>query len=215
VVALTFDDGPKADMTPPILDLLAERAARATFFVFGSRAAEQPALVARMLEGGHQVEPHCWSSHTSHHELDEAEIEEDIARTLTTLVEVGCPRPRLWRPPYGDIDDPLSYRVAAAHGLELVTWTLETCDWQEGRTADGILAEIDGETRDDALLELDSVVLMHDMPESPRLVGGLLDRIEARGYEAGPLSPGSAATATGGPYTFGRQDGRLPCGLEE
>jgi hypothetical protein len=31
------------------------------------------------------------------------------------------------------------------------------------------------------------VILMHDVPEGPRLVAGLLERIEARGYEAGLL----------------------------
>jgi hypothetical protein len=31
------------------------------------------------------------------------------------------------------------------------------------------------------------VILMHDVPETPRLAAGLLDRIAARGYEAGLL----------------------------
>ena len=215
MVSLTFDDGPNDTATPSILDILASTGANATFFVFGRRAREHPDLIARMVEEGHAVQPHCWSDHASHHEMSRSGLEEDVARTLRALDELGCPRARLWRPPNGDIRDPESYEVAAACGLELVTWTLQTCDWKDQRPADLILAEIDDERREDAVLRPDSVVLMHDVPEAPRLLAGLLERIDARGYEAGLLAPGNPARATGGEYTFGRQDGKLPCGLEE
>ena len=43
VVALTFDDGPNPDATPLILDTLAEKGVRATFFVLGWVAARFPA----------------------------------------------------------------------------------------------------------------------------------------------------------------------------
>lgn len=214
MVALTFDDGPNATATPAILDALAARGAPATFFVFGVRAREHPDLIARMVEAGHGVQPHCWASHASHHEMSRAELADDIGRTLSVIEELGCPRPRFWRPPNGDIRDPDSYEVAANHAVQLVTWTLQTCDWRDDRTADRILGEIDAEAREDAVLRADSVVLMHDVPEAPRLLGGLLERMDARGYDAELLAPGNAAVAEGGDYTFGRRDGRLPCGLE-
>lgn len=213
MVALTFDDGPNAEATPALLDVLADRGVTATFFVFGSRALRHPRLVARLVEAGHGVQPHCWESHASHHELTRAALEDDIARTLDAIVSLGCPTPTLWRPPNGDIDDPLSYEVAAAHGLALVTWTLQTCDWNDDHSAERILGDIDAEAREDAILEPDSVVLMHDTTKTVQLLEGLLDRIDARGHEAGPLSPDSPATARGGDHTFGRQDGKLPCGL--
>ena len=213
MVALTFDDGPDATATPLILDTLAERGVPATFFVFGSRARAHPELVARMLDAGHGVQPHCWESHASHHDLGRAELERDIARTLDALAALGCPTPALWRPPCGDIRDPESYEVAAAHGLQLVVWTVETCDWHDEHSADRILAEIDARARDDAILGPDSVVLMHDKLKTVRLLAGVLDRMEARGYDAELLAPGNPATARGGAYRFGRQDGRLPCGL--
>ncbi len=214
MVSLTFDDGPYGSATPLILDVLAAHTARATFFVFGCRATEHPELIACMVDAGHGVQPHCWASHASHHELSTSELEDDIARTLRALGELGCPTPRFWRSPMGDIKDPDSYDVAAARGLELVTWTLQTCDWKVDRTADEILTEIDEERREDAVLLRDSVVLMHDVPEAPRLLAGLLDRIEARGYDSGLLSPGNPAIANGGNYTSGRQDGKVPCELE-
>jgi peptidoglycan/xylan/chitin deacetylase (PgdA/CDA1 family) len=214
VVALTFDDGPNESATPLILDVLASKGVFATFFVFGERAGSHPDLITRMVDAGHGVQPHCWASHASHHELSSAELEEDIGRTLRVLDDLGCPTPRFWRPPNGDIKDPESYDVAAVHGLQLVTWTLQTCDWAPDRTADRILSEIDDERREDAVLRADSVVLMHDVAEGPRLLAGLLDRMSARGYDAELLAAGNAAIAQRGDFTFGRQDGKLPCGLE-
>jgi peptidoglycan/xylan/chitin deacetylase (PgdA/CDA1 family) len=181
VVALTFDDGPDAEHTPRILDLLGERGVRATFFVFGVKARRHRELIARALEAGHEVQPHCWADHHSHLRMSEAEIEVDIERTLGTLAHLGCPPARLWRPPYGDIRDPETGIVAARHGLEVVTWTLDTRDWDAERALS--LEEVD------ARLEPDSVVLMHDpMPRTAKLLEGLLDRIPARGFEAGPMA---------------------------
>jgi peptidoglycan-N-acetylglucosamine deacetylase len=213
MVAVTFDDGPNDTATPLILDLLADRGVTATFFVFGSRAELHPDLITRMVEAGHGVQPHCWQRHASHHELSRPALEDDIVRTMGALESLGCPTPAIWRPPNGDIKDPQSYEVAEAHRLTLVTWTLQTCDWNDGHSAERILSDIDSEAREDAVLEPDSVVLMHDTAKTVRLLEGLLDRIRARDYDVGLLSPENPAAARGGDYSFGRQDGKRPCGI--
>lgn len=213
MVALTFDDGPTDVATGAILDVLAARGVAATFFVFGMHAVAHHDLIARMIGAGHEVQPHCWAGHESHHDLDKAALEDEIARTLEALHSLGCPAPTIWRPPNGDIKDPESYEVAAAYRLRLVTWTLQTCDWNDAHSGERILRDIDSETREDAVLRHDSVVLMHDTPKTTHLLAGLLDRIEMRGYQVGLLPPESAAAACGGDYRFGRQDGKLPCGL--
>src|SRR5207245_7465789 len=41
-VAMTFDDGPSAKLTPKLLDLLAAHHIKATFFLIGENAAEHP-----------------------------------------------------------------------------------------------------------------------------------------------------------------------------
>jgi hypothetical protein len=56
------------------------------------------------------------------------------------------------------------------------------------------------------------VALTRRRPERDRHAAeGLLDRIEERGYRAGPLPPENPATAREGDYRFGRQDGKTPC----
>ena len=60
-VALTFDDGPRADTTSVLLAGLDERDAKATFFLIGRQIAGNEDLVERMEEEGHQVGSHTWN----------------------------------------------------------------------------------------------------------------------------------------------------------
>ena len=58
---LTFDDGPDPAFTPLVLDVLAERGVRATFFCVGDAARAHPDLVRRIAAEGHTVGHHTWS----------------------------------------------------------------------------------------------------------------------------------------------------------
>jgi hypothetical protein len=166
-----------------------------------------------MNEAGRGVQPHCWAGQDSDYDLEKVALEADIARTLHALGSLGCPTTTIWRPANGDIKHPQSYEVAEANGLRLVTWTLQMCDWSDAHSGDRILGDIDSEAREAAVLRSDSVVLMHDTAKTPRLLSGLLDRIEGCRYEVGLLPPENPATARGGDYRFGRQDGKRPCGV--
>jgi peptidoglycan/xylan/chitin deacetylase (PgdA/CDA1 family) len=59
-VVLTFDDGP-SKWTEEILDVLAARKVKATFFLVGARAADRPDLVRRMYVEGHEVGVHTFT----------------------------------------------------------------------------------------------------------------------------------------------------------
>src|SRR5919106_6528747 len=60
-IAMTFDDGPSAVLTPKLLDLLAAHHIKATFFVIGENVAEHPDIVARAAREGHEIANHSWS----------------------------------------------------------------------------------------------------------------------------------------------------------
>src|SRR5438093_6715856 len=60
-IAMTFDDGPSATLTPKLLDLLAAHHIKATFFVIGENVAEHPEIVARAAREGHEIANHSWS----------------------------------------------------------------------------------------------------------------------------------------------------------
>src|SRR5580765_9103480 len=60
-IAMTFDDGPSAKLTPKLLDLLAAHHIKATFFLIGQNVAENPEIVARETREGHEIANHSWS----------------------------------------------------------------------------------------------------------------------------------------------------------
>src|SRR5215467_6119359 len=60
-IALTFDDGPDPESTPRVLDALAERQVRGTFFLVGERAVRAPQTVRAIVASGHEIASHGWS----------------------------------------------------------------------------------------------------------------------------------------------------------
>ena len=60
-IAMTFDDGPSAKLTPKLLDLLAAHHIKVTFFLIGENVAENPEIAAREVREGHEVANHSWS----------------------------------------------------------------------------------------------------------------------------------------------------------
>ena len=151
-LALTFDDGPDPDWTERLLDVLADARVRATFFPIASRAATYPALIDRMLAGGHQIGLHC-DEHVRHSDRSSEWCRRDTARALDLLGSVGV-RPTLWRTPWGDTA-PWSARVAHENELRIIGWTVDTHDWR-GDTAEQMLRATKDELRHGA------IVLAHD-----------------------------------------------------
>jgi len=60
-VYLTFDDGPSKDVTPLILDVLKSENIYATFFVLGSRVDQNPDILKRIYNEGHEIANHGYS----------------------------------------------------------------------------------------------------------------------------------------------------------
>lgn len=144
-LALTFDDGPNPAWTPPLLDLLAEQGARATFFMVGAHAKADLDLVRRIAAAGHLVGNHSWS-HPNLARTRAARVREELVRTQQTLEQIIGAPVRYFRPPYG-ARRPAVFRIARELGLEPVLWNAMTTDWKERsaeRIAGRLAAKIDG-----------------------------------------------------------------------
>ncbi len=89
VIYLTFDDGPSANVTPQILDVLKKYRVKATFFVLGHLVDKNPEIIQRMANEGHAI-----ANHTYTHDYDyiysspEAFLEE-INRTKDAIKNAG------------------------------------------------------------------------------------------------------------------------------
>jgi polysaccharide deacetylase family protein (PEP-CTERM system associated) len=74
-----------------LLATLAEQSLRATFFVVGELAQENPAMVRAMHAAGHEVACHSWEHHRIHR-LTPAQFHEDVHRNKDVLEQItGAP----------------------------------------------------------------------------------------------------------------------------
>jgi peptidoglycan/xylan/chitin deacetylase (PgdA/CDA1 family) len=122
-VALTFDDGPDTAWTARVLDLLAARHIRATFFLVGERAAREPAIVRAIAGGGHEIGSHGWS-HTSLWLCGPRRTETEIARTKHLLAYLAGTPPALFRPPWGMVNAAM-FGALRRHGQRCVFWSIQ------------------------------------------------------------------------------------------
>jgi peptidoglycan/xylan/chitin deacetylase (PgdA/CDA1 family) len=65
-LTLTFDNGPEPSVTPRVLDVLARRGVRTTFFVIGNKllTRDARACTERAHAEGHWIGNHTWKSPT-------------------------------------------------------------------------------------------------------------------------------------------------------
>jgi peptidoglycan-N-acetylglucosamine deacetylase len=164
-VALTFDDGPGA-ATSRLLDILAEKEVRATFFVLGKQVKAHPDLVQRAVAEGHQIGDHTWD-HKVLTSLPQARVLSQVNRTADAIEEAAGVRPDVMRPPSGRING----EVAQLVGLPAILWSVDTRDWQHRDTEKTVDAAREQATAG-------GVILMHDIYAStvdavPRIIDGL------------------------------------------
>jgi peptidoglycan-N-acetylglucosamine deacetylase len=133
VAALTFDDGPHPEWTPRLLDILAARGAKATFFVVGEAVRAHPELTARIRDEGHALGNHTWD-HRSLPTLGRRERRAQLERCREALAPYGGDA-RLFRPPFGD-QTLASLLTARRLGYTVVTWSHAAGDWLPRSAAD-------------------------------------------------------------------------------
>jgi peptidoglycan/xylan/chitin deacetylase (PgdA/CDA1 family) len=98
--ALTFDDGPSPDATPAILDLLARRGARATFFVLAGNVRRHGEVLRRASREGHEIALHG-DRHWPLPLLPPPAIRGEIERCAAAVVAALGVKPLHYRPPFG------------------------------------------------------------------------------------------------------------------
>ncbi len=154
VAAITFDDGPDPETTPAVLEVLARHGAKATFFLIGTRAAQHPELVARIVAEGHAIGNHSWD-HPALPTLSAAGARDQLRRAQAAITAAAPGTAvTLMRPPYGD-QSLASYRAARRQGLTPVIWSVVGADW----------ADEDGATIAARILQglhPGAIVLLHD-----------------------------------------------------
>ena len=103
--------------TDRFLELFAKAGVHATFFTLGWVADRHPALVRRIVAGGHELASHGYS-HRLATEQEPAEFREDVGRARRLLEDVGGVAVRGYRAPTFSINtrNPWAFKVLADEG---------------------------------------------------------------------------------------------------
>lgn len=171
LVALTFDDGPKSSTTPRLLEGLAQRGVKATFFLIGSQIEGNEALVRQMDAEGHQIGVHTFD-HVTLQGLNRRDFDAQVARTRQILEELLGHGNFLLRPPYGQVDQ----GVKSWAGSSVILWSVDPEDWHDRDVARETRHILDHVQNGD-------IILMHDIfPESVDAALAVVDALHAQGY---------------------------------
>jgi peptidoglycan/xylan/chitin deacetylase (PgdA/CDA1 family) len=129
-IALTFDDGPHATLTPKLLDLLASRHIKATFFVLGECVEQNPQILQRAAREGHEIGNHSWS-HPQLNRLSDEGVRSQLKRTDDLIKSLIGIRPTLFRPPYGALTSRQKKWIPEEFGYKIILWDVDPLDWKE------------------------------------------------------------------------------------
>ena len=144
-VWLTFDDGPDPQETPLVLALLAQYRARATFFLIGRAAEENPGLVREILAAGHTVANHTYTHQSGiFWAYPPSRFAREIDHGTDVLAAAAGTPPQFFRGPVG-WHPPLLYQVLCRRELQAVGWTargLDCLDRNPGRVARRLLSRL-------------------------------------------------------------------------
>ena len=175
-IAMTFDDGPSATLTPKLLDLLAAHHIKATFFVIGENVAEHPEIVARAAREGHEIANHSWS-HPNFGKMSDEGVRHQLQQTDDAIKNATGKRPRLLRPPYGSITAREKRWIHDEFGYDIILWDVDPYDWKRPGPA-VVRSRILKETRPG------SIVLSHDIhPGTIDAMPSTFDELEAKGFK--------------------------------
>jgi peptidoglycan/xylan/chitin deacetylase (PgdA/CDA1 family) len=175
-IAITFDDGPHAELTPKLLDMLKARGVKATFFMVGQCVIQYPQIVKRMVAEGHEVANHSWS-HPALTKLGADGVRKQLVNTSDAIENASGVRPTVMRPPYGATNAALNKKINDDYGMKVVLWSVDPLDWKY-RNASRVSSEIIKATQPGG------IILAHDIhPTTVAAMPATIDALLAKGYK--------------------------------
>lgn len=166
------DDGPHPYYTEQLLDGLADRGVKATFFLLGENIEGREDIIRRMHEEGHLIGNHTFY-HVDVNSLPLKEACAEIQDTSSAITAITGQQVEYVRPPYGSWNKELECEVL----MIPVFWTLDTLDWKV-KNADQIVREVLSD------VEENDVILMHDSYRTTVDAAlRIVDALQEKGYE--------------------------------
>ncbi|MEM6821388.1 MAG: polysaccharide deacetylase family protein [Verrucomicrobiota bacterium] len=172
-IALTYDDGPTPRITDKILNDLAERNVKATFFMIGRKVLQNPSLAKEVADAGHELANHTFT-HPTLNRLPNNRVFDELKKCQDAIGEVTGQDPVWFRPPYGAFRNGNQGPIARSHHLGVAYWSVDPRDWARPG-ARKITSHILNRTRPG------SIILLHDLKRqtadaTPAVLDGLLEK---------------------------------------
>lgn len=188
-VALTFDDCNDAGAWARILDVLAARDVRATFFCLGPLVSSYPAQARRTVREGHSVGNHSWS-HAHLPSLSGTAVRSELERAGEPWWRLARTSPLpFFRPPYGALGSSVLAGAGAAGYRLTVLWDVDPQDWRRPG-ASTIAARTVGPMR------RGSIVVLHVQAQTAAALPAILDGLARKGLR--PVGLDELVRAGGG-----------------
>jgi peptidoglycan/xylan/chitin deacetylase (PgdA/CDA1 family) len=181
-VALTFDDGPNPEATPRILDALAARGVKATFFVLGRHADQWPELVQRVAAEGHTIGNHGWH-HRKLHVRGPGYVRRDLTMGTESIMRASGVKPTLFRAPHG-FRSPWVTPIAHALGQRTVGWSRGVWDSAKPGVDAIVRRTVDGARPGRIMLlhDGDGYDMAGDRSQTAAAIPRIIDELLGKGY---------------------------------
>ena len=181
-IAITIDDGPDPEVTPQVLEILAQHQARATFFLIGQLAQQYPELCREIIRRGHAIENHTQSHYWYFSLLGPGRTYREIQQAQSVLANICGQTPRFFRPTAG-LRNLILQPILAQCNVRLCSWSKRGFDTRN-TDADKVLARL---TQN---LQGGDILLLHDGHAAVSATGNpliveVLPRLLARLKQAG------------------------------
>jgi peptidoglycan/xylan/chitin deacetylase (PgdA/CDA1 family) len=190
MIFLTFDDGPHPEVTPWVLEVLAQYDAKATFFCVGNNLSKFPHVAKEILNQGHHIGNHTYQ-HSKGWITKNTNYFKEIEQTEALIGELHmqCQKIKfhhsLFRPPYGRIS-PSQLQWAKKRNIPVIMWSMLSCDYDPKLNCEKALQTLQKN------IKPGNIVVFHDsqkaFPQLKQLLPRFLEFLVHQGFRMQLLS---------------------------
>ena len=179
-IAISFDDGPAANFTPQLLQLLKTDNVKATFFCIGNRIAGNESILKQVQEEGHIIGNHSYSHHFWFDMFSSEKMLADMKQMDAAMTNATGLQPKLFRPPYGVTNPNLKKAIINGNYIP-VGWSVRSMDTVI-KDEKKLLAKITSGIKPGA------VFLFHDTSHTTlQVLPQFIKEVKNRGFHIVPL----------------------------
>lgn len=185
IALLTFDDGPKGEVTLQILDILDKFNAKSIWFINGfnygwdykpnpKKEETFVSLVKEIHQRGHLVANHTWE-HENLRKLSPEKQKKEITSMNDLIEQITGEKPKFFRPPFGAYSD-VQKQIMTEENMQWMNWSVGSLDW-EHKDPNEIVKQVV------STMHEGGNILMHDLPVTAEALEPILKELTDMGYQ--------------------------------